>query len=167
MNKIIAFAGSNSSKSINQQLIQYIATHNNNIEVIKLTDYNIPMYSEDLEEKNGIDNEVIRLNEKLSETNKLIISVAEHNGNLSAFFKNILDWLSRNNRNFLQNKEIILFSTSPGGQGAVSALNITKKMLPFFGATITSVTSIGNFYEVFKNREIIDPTIKTKIKNAL
>ncbi|WP_321538660.1 NAD(P)H-dependent oxidoreductase [Flavobacterium piscinae] len=35
----------------------------------------------------------------------LVISVNEHNSNPSAFFKNVLDWLSRLDRKFLDGKK--------------------------------------------------------------
>jgi NAD(P)H-dependent FMN reductase len=92
--KTIAFAGSNSSTSINHQLVSYAVKLVEDSEVIKLTDYNAPMYSQDLEKSEGIPQVIKDLNDKLSEANKLVISVCEHNGNISAFFKNILEWLS-------------------------------------------------------------------------
>ena len=91
--KIIGFAASNSSSSINHQLVSYALKLVDNSEVIKLTDYIIPIYSEDLEKSEGIPQSVKDLNAKLTESDKIIISVNEHNGNISAFFKNILDEL--------------------------------------------------------------------------
>ena len=91
--KIIAFAGSNSSKSINHQLVSYAVKLVENSEVINLNDYAVPIYSQDLENSEGIPQSIKYLCAKLSETNKLVISVCEHNGNISAFFKNILDEL--------------------------------------------------------------------------
>ncbi len=52
--KTIAFAGSNSSKSINQKLINYASTQVDSAEIIYLANYNIPMYSMDIEEDKGI-----------------------------------------------------------------------------------------------------------------
>ncbi len=95
--KIIAFAGSNSSQSINHALLSYIAMKNNHIELIRLSDYDVPMYSIDIEQADGIPQATQSLNEKLQTADRLIIGVAEHNGNVSAFFKNHIDWLSRHN----------------------------------------------------------------------
>eukprot|EP01029_Cantina_marsupialis_P028307 TRINITY_DN7759_c0_g1_i1.p3 TRINITY_DN7759_c0_g1~~TRINITY_DN7759_c0_g1_i1.p3 ORF type:complete len:117 (+),score=12.29 TRINITY_DN7759_c0_g1_i1:37-387(+) len=79
MKKIIAFAGSNSSNSINQQLVNYIATLTDQVELIKLTDYDAPIYNIDLETQDGIPDSINRLAEKLAKADQLIISVAEHN----------------------------------------------------------------------------------------
>ena len=167
MKKTIAFAGSNSSKSINHQVVSYIATLAENIEVIRLTNYETPFYSADLEEESGIPVSIIDLNNKLVTADRLIISVAEHNGNLTAFFKNIIDWLSRNDRDFLKGKEVILLSTSPGKAGASSSLNIITNMLPRFGAEIKASISIPSFYEVFEEGKLSDEELMNKLKTSL
>jgi len=165
--KTIALAGSNSSTSINHQLVTFVASLVNNSEVIKLTNYDIPMYGEYIEKENGIPPAVKNLNNKLSEAQNIIISVAEHNGNISAYFKNILDWLSRNNRSFLENKKVILLSTSPGGGGGASALSIAKKTIPYFGGDVIAELSIGDFYDNFNDGEIVNEELKNAIKQTI
>ncbi len=167
MKQIIAFSGSNSSKSINGQLINHAATLHNNIEIIRLTDYEIPIYSFDIEEEEGFPEGVKQLQEKLLEANQLLIATPEHNGNLTAFFKNSLDWLSRRDRKFLEGKEVVILSTSPGKGGASSASKILENILPYFGATIKSTLSIGNFHKVFENGTLIDEDINNKLLEVL
>jgi len=165
--KTIALAGSNSSTSINHQLVTFVASIVDDSEVIKLTDYDIPMYGEDIEKENGIPTAVKNLNNKLSEAQNVIISVAEHNGNISAYFKSILDWLSRNNMKFLDGKKVILISTSPGPGGANSALGITKKTIPYFGGEVVSELSVGGFYDNFKEGKIVNEEIKKSIEQLV
>lgn len=167
MSKTIAFSGSNSSKSINHQLVKYAVSQVHNSELIKLTAYDIPMYSIDIEEATGIPEGVLRLKEKLNEADKLIISVAEHNGNPPAFFKNILDWLSRSDRDFLAGKKVILLSTSPGKRGGESALQNLKSMLPRFGANIIGALSIGSFYDNFKEGKWLDVSVNETLNAVL
>ena len=54
MKKIIAFAGSNSSTSINQALVSHLAStiENCDVTVLELTDYPLPMYGQEI--KNNI-----------------------------------------------------------------------------------------------------------------
>jgi len=164
--KIIAFAGSNSSNSINHQLVSFAATLIDNSEIIQLTDFDIPMYNIDIENI-GIPEGVVQLNEKLDEADSFIISVSEHNGNISAFFKNILDWLSRNNGNFLLDKKVVIISTSPGKGGAASALKITEKTLPYFKANIVGTLSVGEFYENFKDRTLVNLEIISNLQSVI
>ena len=151
MKKILFFAGSNSSKSINHKLVSFAATHipNYNTEIIKLTDYDLPMFSEDIERENGYSVNLKMLYNKIKEAEALVISVNEHNGMVSAYFKNTLDWLSRLDRKFLEEKKILLMSTSNGSRGASSALDYTKGILPRFGATVVESFSIPSFSENF------------------
>jgi len=165
--KIIAFAGSNSSKSINHQLVSYAASLVSNTQVIKLTDYDMPIYSIDIEENKGIPEMVKALDKKLAEADKFIIAASEHNGNISAFFKNTLDWLSRNNRKFLENKKVVVLSTSPGKGGGATALQITQKTLPYFGAEIIASLSIGSFYDNFENGVLVNQEINDLLKEVV
>lgn len=165
--KIIAFAGSNSKKSINHQLVQFVASLQENIEVIKLSEFDVPMYSMDIEEVEGIPNGVKSLASKLEEADAYVISVSEHNGNVSAFFKNNIDWLSRNDRNFLENKKILLLSTSPGGGGAKSALKITEGTLPYFKGEVVQSVSLGSFYDNFIDGKLISEEMKNEIEAGL
>ncbi len=165
--KTIAFAGSNSSTSINHQLVTYVASLVDNSEVIKLTDYNIPMYGEDIEKEKGMPEAIKTLDSKLSQAENVIISVAEHNGNISAYFKNILDWLSRNNRGFLENKRILLLSTSPGKGSGTSALEVAKKTIPYFGGEVVAELSVGSFYDNFKEGKVVNEEIESSIKKLI
>jgi chromate reductase len=54
--KVLAFAASNSRKSINKDLIRYASTRlpDSDVEIIDINDYEMPIYSSDLEEAHGI-----------------------------------------------------------------------------------------------------------------
>ncbi|MGB7784721.1 MAG: NADPH-dependent FMN reductase [Salinimicrobium sp.] len=150
MNKILAFAGSNSPTSINQQLIDNVTRRfsEHEVEMLRLRELNIPMYSIVIE-KEGIPQDVKFLFEKIQSFPALIIAVNEYNTNVSGFFKNIIDWLSRIDRHFLQQKKILLMSTSPGKRGGASALEYCKNKFPRFGAEILESFSLPQFYENF------------------
>ena len=167
--KILAFAGSNSSDSINHQLILFIKKQINEVEmeILSLTEYNIPLYGIDIEKNEGFPRGVIDLYNKIQEAQGIIISVAEHNGNVTAFFKSVIDWLSRYNRTFLEGKKILLLSTSPGPKGGVSALAITQKTLSYFKGELVTSYSLGNFFEIFKDGKIINGETEGKVKEQI
>lgn len=157
---ILSFAGSNSSTSINHQLVSFVTSlaDHASTEVIRLTDFDVPMYGIDLEKEAGIPAGILALNDKITNADAIFISVAEHNGNLSAFFKNIMDWLSRNNRTYLEGKKVIVLSTSPGGGGGASALALMQKSLPYLGAEVVGAMAIPSFNDSFVDGKLVDST---------
>lgn len=154
MSKILAFAGSNSPTSINHQLILNVTSRisEHPVEVLELRELNIPMYSI-VNEKEEIPEDVKYLFEKIQDVPALIISVNEYNASISGFFKNIIDWLSRLDRKFLQEKKLLLMSTSPGQRGGASALEYSKSQLPRFGAEVVESFSLPRFYENFDSQK--------------
>lgn len=171
MKKIIAFAGSNSKTSINAQLIACVANQitSASVSVINLTDFEIPMYSIDIENEEGFPVDVTVLKNKILESDGIILSVNEHNGTVSAFFKNIFDWLSRVDRNFLSDKKILLMSTSPGARGAKMALEYTKEVLPRFGGTVVESFSFPSFQDNFdtESNTIKDGTLAMGVDEVI
>ncbi|GAA4278683.1 NADPH-dependent FMN reductase [Aquimarina mytili] len=165
--KTILLAGSNRSKSINQQLIEYMAQSIDDAEVLNMHNYDAPMYSIDLEYTQGIPKTIKKLNEKLSDADTVVMALPEHNGNFTAFFKNIIDWLSRENRGFLANKNVLLVSATPGPNGGMSVLNIAEQMLPFFGGRTIGKLRVNNFYQVFLNGKVIDKELENELNAAL
>ncbi|MDX1602162.1 MAG: NADPH-dependent FMN reductase [Salinimicrobium sediminis] len=154
MRKILAFSASNSPTSINHQLIlnvtERISAHP--VTVLKLKEDDFPIYSI-VKEKEGFPENVEVLYKMLQEHGALIISVNEYNANVGGFFKNILDWLSRLDRKFLENKKILLMSTSPGKRGGASALEYCKNQFPRFGGEIVESFSLPQFYENFDSEK--------------
>lgn len=169
MKKILAFTGSNSSVSINQQLLEHIVDRVDPeaTEMIKLTDYPLPIYSRDIEVNEGIPENVQRLLDKIEQFDTLIIAVNEHNGTASAFFKNTIDWLSRLKRNFLENKKILLISTSPGRRGAQSSLEYTKGIFSRFGGQVVESFSLPSFKDNFKDGRITNEVLDMGIADVL
>lgn len=151
MKKIIAFGASSSKQSINKQLATYTANQFQNIsvEILDLNDYEMPIFSVDKEKENGIHPLAQEFYTKLGSADLIIISFAEHNGNYSTAFKNILDWTSRINAKTFQEKPMLLLATSPGARGGSSVLDIATKRFPFQGGIIKGSFSLPSFYENF------------------
>lgn len=171
MKKILAFAGSNSSRSMNQALVQFAASQLQNLDaqILHLTDYPQPIYSEDLEREVGFSEALEQLYEQIRQADGLLIAVNEHNSGLSSFFKNVLDWLSRRDRKFLDEKPIVVLGTSPGGRGAISAIEYAAGTLPRFGAEVVSTFSLPRFSDAFSREEgrIVDPEAVSQLNSVL
>jgi NAD(P)H-dependent FMN reductase len=126
------------------------------------------MYSEDHEKEHGFSNSLIEIMKDIKNADGIIISVNEHNGNVSAYFKNFLDWLSRLDKNFLDGKKVLLMSTSPGKRGAIGAFEITNNILPRFGASAVMGFSLPSFYDNFdESKGITNSELSEAHKNNL
>lgn len=169
MAAILALAGSNSSTSINFKLVKYttslVQTHD--IQELNMAKHPYPMFSEDDEKQNGYPDALVKLKDDFQQAEGLILSVNEHNGNPSAYFKNVLDWLSRIDRKFLEGTKVFLMSTSGGKRGGIGSLGVIENMLPRFGAEIVSTFSLPSFHENFKDGGITDSDLKEKHQKAL
>lgn len=157
--KVFAFAGSNSSTSINKQLVKFVlkSFSDHEINLIDLNDYNMPIFSVDLE-KNGFPKEAHRFLDNITESDIIICSLAENNRSYSAAFKNIFDWASRINVKVFQDKPMLLMTTSPGGYGGGNVMAEAQKFFPQFGAVIKESFSLPKFYENFDlNNGVINP----------
>jgi chromate reductase len=149
--KILAFAASNSGKSINKQLVAYAASlvEDAEVEALDLNDYELPLFSEDREKELGHPELAQAFLAKIAASNALLISFAEHNGSYSAAWKNLFDWSSRIGKKVFQDKPMVLLSTSPGPRGGASVLAAATGSAPFFGGNVKASLAIPSFYENF------------------
>lgn len=163
MKNIIAFSGSNSNKSINQQLLAAAIKKipNEDLQLVKLTDYAIPIYSQAIEES-GIPGPVKELYHLFCQADGFVLASPEHNGLPTAFLKNIIDWLSRIDQRFFGRKPLLLLSTSEGASGGASHLEVLCNLMPRWGAELSGTYSLGEFN---KNFDVINQSITAQIEN--
>jgi chromate reductase len=150
MKKIIAFGGSNSSKSINQHLAVHAASLVKSalVTVIDLNDYELPLYNIDIEENDGIPENAKKLKALFDSQDGFIIALPEHNSSFSVFFKNTIDWISRVHMSFFDNKPITLLATSPGPGGGRSVLAHAEKVLGgYLAGKVISTTPFPSYYQ--------------------
>ena len=171
MSTILAFAGSNSSTSINHELVTYVTTQlqDTAFELFKLSDMELIVYSEDEQRINGFPPSINLIYKHIQAADGIIISVNEHNSNPSAFFKNVLDWLSRLDRKFLEGKKVFLLSASTGARGGMSALEVVKNLIPRFGGEVIDTFSFPSFKENFsiEDQSITNEDLKKEILSKL
>jgi len=169
MKNIIAFAGSNSKKSINKELAVYASSLVQDVEVsvLDLNDYQLPMYGIDEETENGIPENAKVFFDAIQNSDGIILSLAEHNGNFSVAFKNVFDWMSRIDSKLWNNTPMLLMATSPGGRGGSSALAIAKNGFPHLGGNIIADFSLPSFYDNFKDGSIADETLSRQLIEAV
>jgi NAD(P)H-dependent FMN reductase len=162
---VIVFAATNSEKSINKQLAIFAAEklENQSYQVLDLNDYEMPIYSVDREAQGGIPDLAHDFFNKISESDSLIISFAEYNGTYTAAFKNLMEWISRIDRYFFQNKSVIALATSPGPAGAKNVLATVESSFSHFGADLIGTFNLPNFYELFSESGISDKDLEGQL----
>ena len=172
MKKILAFAGSNSNNSVNRKLVEHAKSKasKHKVTLLDLRSYDAPIFSEDLEKENGIPENIRELKSVFAEHDAFMIASPEHNGMMPAFFKNLMDWLSRTEGKIFQEKPVLLMSTSPGPRGGRTNLENMKNVFPHWGAsTVFADFSLGSFYKAFDtaNGHFTNPEDEVRLQEAV
>lgn len=167
--KIFAFAGSNSSTSINKQLVKFTLGYFEGYEInlIDLNDFEMPIFSVDREQKDGYPEEAHRFLEAIRDCDFIVCSLAEHNRSYSTAFKNIYDWCSRIEVKLFQEKPMLLMSTSPGGYGGGNVMHTASTFFPQFAAKVLETFSLPSFNKNFENGTITDEALKSALEEKI
>ena len=168
MKKILAFAGSTSSTSINKQLATFATENleNTSFDIIDLRDFILPIYSED-EHRKAIPEDAKKFTSLLDNYDGFILSLAEHNGSYAAAFKNIFDWSSVIEGNVFRDKPLLLMATSPGARGGLSVLETAIARFSRQGAKELISFSLPNFHDNFKEGTIVDIAFSSSLKEKV
>ena len=168
MKKVMAFAGSTSSTSINKKLATYAAENlkNSSFDVIDLRDFELPIYSID-REKEGFPEAAKDFTELLDKYDGFILSLAEHNGSYAAAFKNVFDWTSRMKRKVFRERPLLLMATSPGARGGQSVLQDGVSKFPHLGAKEIFSFSLPNFNDNFKDGKIVENDLNKNLQEIV
>ena len=169
--KLLGFAASNSTTSINKKLVTYAASliDNAEVEILDLNNYELPLFSADKEKELGEASLAKDFLNKIKGCDALIISFAEHNTSYTAAYKNIFDWSSRIDQNVFQNKPIVMLSTSPGSRGGATVLTTAVNSAPYFAGDVKAHLSIPKFYDNFDPdiHKLIDIKLEQELKQAV
>lgn len=158
---IIAFGASTSKQSINQKLATYVAGEidGHQVKILDLNDYDLPIYSIDRQEQDGFPAAAEAFLAEIQAADGIVVSLAEHNLNFSAAFKNLLDWLSRIDMKFLAGKKLLVLSTSPGGYGGGNVMEVGLKYFGVAGGEVVSNYSLPSFHSNFQEGVVINEEI--------
>ncbi|MEM8633546.1 MAG: NAD(P)H-dependent oxidoreductase [Pseudomonadota bacterium] len=173
--KTLAFVASNSRNSINRMLLDHAVRllqseiMETDVETLSVRDFDVPIYSIDIENESGIPQPARDLFEKIGAADQLLFAYAEHNGSYTAGYKSLFDWMSRIDMKVFQGKPMLAIATSPGGGGAGSVLAQVEASATYFAADMKAVLSIPKFYDVFDSDagEIKDEALRKSLLDAL
>ena len=168
---VVAFAASSSINSINKKLVSYAAKllKDAEVEILDLNDYEMPLFSVDREAELGQPELAQKFFALIGNCDGLVISLAEHNGNYSAAYKNLFDWASRIDPKVFQNKPVVLLAASPGGRGGKGVLEIALNSMPRYAAEIKASLSVPGFFDVFDDEkaEITDVALLEQLSETV
>ena len=170
MKTLLVLAGSSSRRSINRRLARWAAAQLDDVRRadVDLNDYEMPIFSIDREESDGIPDRAHAFIEQVASVDGVVLSLAEHNGSYSAAFKNVLDWASRAEGKLWAGKPMLLLATSPGARGASSVLAAATTRFPFHDARIVATFSLPSFGDNFSDADgITDPELAARFDEAL
>jgi len=172
--KIVALAGSLRKESFNHVLASAVGKAallaGAEVEVISLSDFDLPFFDEDLE-KTGAIAGVERLKDIIRAADGLIVASPEYNGSVSGVLKNALDWVSRTAPDAtpaFANTTVALVATSPGGLGGIRGLAHARDIFVGMGALVLSQQlAVGSAYQAFNAQgELTDEGMNSQV-NAL
>ncbi|CCE23488.1 NADPH-dependent FMN reductase [Methylotuvimicrobium alcaliphilum] len=161
MVKILAFSGSARKDSYNQKLVEIAAggARRTGVEVtlINLADFEMPIFNEDLEKKEGMPAAARDFKSLLIAHDGFLIASPEYNSAFSPLLKNAIDWASRREGDELpllayRGKLAAIMSASPGALGGLRGLVFLRLLLSNIGVTVQSgQQAIGNAAKAFND----------------
>ncbi len=137
--KLLFFAGSAREGSYNKRLAKLgamIAEANGIAATFAdLGDYPMPLYDGDLQAKDGVPENALKLEALMKVHSGVFIASPEYNASISPLLKNTLDWISRIRRD--GEEPLLVFKTrvfaigaaSPGGTGGMRGLFAVRHVL--------------------------------------
>lgn len=171
--KILAFAATNSRKSINKRLVNYatslIDPAEHDVEILDLNDYELPLFSEDREAELGQPQLARAFIDKIAESDAIVISFAEHNGSYSVAYKNLFDWASRITMKVFQGKNMVMLATSPGPGGGSNVLRSAVDSSAYFDGNVVGKLAVPSFYENYDGSTAVlrNETLRKELGNIM
>ena len=171
MLKLIAIVGTNSKRSTNRQLLQYMSKHfadKAEIELVEIKD--IPMFNKPADR--SVPELVSEIAEKIDAADGVLIGTPEYDHSIPAVLMNALAWLSYGIYPLL-NKPVMITGASYGTLGSsraqlqlrqiLNAPEIKANVLPvkFFSIFAKQFLSVAQFVSDFdKDTEVIKDSIQ-------
>ncbi len=175
--KILGFAGSTRSASVNKQLLKAAAhqagTHGIDVTIIDLKEYPLPLYDGDEEESGGMPANALKIKQLIAKHDAVCIASPEYNASLTGVLKNTIDWTSRPGGEddpgaVWQEQPVVLFSASPGGLGGIRALNHLRAVLLNVSALVLPAQfALGQAHTAFDDQgHLKDATARDAVDNV-
>lgn len=158
--RLLFFAGSIRSQSLNAQLVRLAASmarsRGADVTLVDLADYPMPLYNGDVEAADGLPETARALKALFHEHGGFFIASPEYNSSLSPLLKNTLDWVSRRETadepalSAYSGKVAALGAASRGRLGGLRGLVPLRMMLANIGVhVVPAQLAVPNAGEAF------------------
>ena len=137
--RILAFSGSLQEKSFNKKILEVaidgVVHSQASLTYLDLKDYPLPLYDQELEDKEGLPENVKVIKDMMRNHDAFLIASPEHNGSFTAALKNMIDWTSRKETpeepmlDCFRGKVAAIMSASPGALGGLRGLMQLRSFL--------------------------------------
>jgi len=164
--RILAFSGSLREGSYNQKLVGVAASGARaagaEVTELQLRDLPLPVYDADLEAREGMPTNAVKLKDLMKAHQGFLIASPEYNSSLSAALKNAVDWASRKMDDetplaCFAGKTAAIMAASPGAVGGLRGLIHLRAILGNIQVLVLPEQKvIPNAHEAFKD----DGTLK-------
>jgi chromate reductase len=143
--RILAFAGSLRRESFNKKLVPIAAKGARDagaeVTLIGLEDFPLPLFDQDLEARQGMPENGMKLKQLFIDHDGLLIASPEYNSSITAVLKNAIDWVSRPAPGepslvAFRSKVATLMSASPGALGGLRGLVHVRSILSNIGVIV-------------------------------
>lgn len=138
--RILAFSGSARRESLNKQLLAVtvaaVRAAGGEVTLVDLTDFPLPVYDGDLEDKDGLPAHAGRLIALIQQHPALLIASPEYNSMNTPLLKNTIDWCTRGDGNPFTGKVAAVVSASPGQFGGVRSMTLARQLLLHLGCQV-------------------------------
>lgn len=185
MKKILVFAGSSRSASVNKKLAavaaDYASSAGAEVTLIDLADYPAPVYDGDTEEQSGLPESMKAFKSLCASHDALIIVTPEYNGCVPPLLVNVLSWASRPEGDeascaAFRGKTVAIAAASPGALGGVRVIPRLRDLLSELSfAVLPGFATLPGAYKAFgddgklideKAATILNTLVENLIKSA-
>lgn len=156
MSDVLFVCGSLRQHSWNRQLLDVMAdrwslasaagSDPSGIDHLDLRDVHLPLQNADLEDDPVLMDAVLTLHARFAQARAVVIASPEHNGQVSAGLKNLVDWVSRvayldaSVHNPFLNQPTLLVSATPGWSDGVLGLQSLRALMAYVGSLVLAQT---------------------------
>ena len=164
---ILAFSGSLRAASHNQRLVECAASlarqAGADVTVVRLNDFDLPLYNQDDEDANGLPPGATRLKDMMKAHNGFLIGCPEYNSSITPALKNAIDWASRPREGeapleCFAGKVVGLCAASPGALGGVRGLDHVREILSNIQCLVAPPgVAVGSVHEVIQDDGTLKP----------